>query len=302
MYRYFTFTLVVEELNAHQLFGGLYRTYERKITTGVRKMRLLIRLRAEADAAYDHAYHNKLRGRLWRGFEDTVLGDEHGDGNPPGFVFSNIFPWGDIEEGDQRNVLVASVREQPLAELAHSLKQDREFNVGEMPFTVTDLSVIDPDIGGPGKAGTIMTSTGVVVRFYGHHREEYGIDPDGDPNPDTPTFWRPEHAVGPFRDAIKENLERKHERFASDYLPGPEEFEEPLFDGYELIKTYSLPVTVTTGVEQEMVVSKWRFDYRVRDDHHRRHLNLALGTGLGGRNGLGFGFLNIPEGETGDAA
>jgi CRISPR-associated endoribonuclease Cas6 len=71
--------------------------------------------------------------------------------------------------------------------------------------------------------------------------------------------------------------------------------DDTLFDGYELVKTYALPTTVTTGVEIQLVVSKWRFDYRVRDDTHRRHLNLALDTGLGGRNGLGFGFSNIVE-------
>jgi CRISPR-associated endoribonuclease Cas6 len=43
------------------------------------------------------------------------------------------------------------------------------------------------------------------------------------------------------------------------------------------------------------VLSKWRFDYTVRDDHHRRHLNLALDTGIGERNSLGFGFVNITE-------
>jgi CRISPR-associated endoribonuclease Cas6 len=43
------------------------------------------------------------------------------------------------------------------------------------------------------------------------------------------------------------------------------------------------------------VLSKWRFGYEVRDDDHRRHLNLALDTGIGGRNALGFGFLNIDE-------
>jgi CRISPR-associated endoribonuclease Cas6 len=43
------------------------------------------------------------------------------------------------------------------------------------------------------------------------------------------------------------------------------------------------------------VVSKWRLGYRVRDDHHRRHLNLALDCGIGERNSLGFGFVNITE-------
>jgi len=60
-----------------------------------------------------------------------------------------------------------------------------------------------------------------------------------------------------------------------------------------LIKTFAVPVTVTEGVEMTYVLSKWRFEYQVRDDDHRRHLNLALDTGIGERNGLGLGFINI---------
>jgi len=65
-----------------------------------------------------------------------------------------------------------------------------------------------------------------------------------------------------------------------------------LFDEYERIKTYAVPVTVTQGVERTYVLSKFRLGYRVRDDHHRRHLNLALDAGLGERNALGLGFVN----------
>ena len=76
---------------------------------------------------------------------------------------------------------------------------------------------------------------------------------------------------------------------------GPSDVDEELFDGYELLKTYALPVTVTEGEEMTYVVSKWRFSYTVRSDHHRRHLNLALDCGVGERNGLGFGFVNLEE-------
>lgn len=257
-------------------------------------MRILVTLRARAEAAYDKTYHNKLRGRVWRALEGTPFEGEHGDGEPLGLSFSNPFPWGDIQEGDTRSVLLASPREELLAAIAQSLKNDREFNVGEMPFRVEDLSALDVDVGEPGTRGTIETATGVVVRLYEHHRDEYGINVDGD----TPTYWRPDHTMEPFVDAITDNLQRKHDRFAPEYRPGPAEVDGDLFEGYDLIKTYALPVTVTTGVELEMVLSKWRLDYRVRDEHHRRHLNLALDTGIGGRNGLGFGFVNIAEKET----
>lgn len=252
----------------------------------------MVDLDAQADAVYQTSFHNKLRGRLWRALQDTRFSEEHGDSEPMGLSFSNIFPWGEISKGDERTLLVASPREGLLAAIAEDLQTDREFNVGEMPFTVSDLTSLEVDVGEPGTRGVIETATGVVVRLYEHHRDEYGIEGDFG---DAPTYWQPEFTIEPLRDALSENLQRKHERFAPEYVPGPEDVDGPLFDGFDLIKTYALPTTVSEGVELELVVSKWRFDYRVRDDTHRKHLNLALDTGVGGRNGLGFGFVNIVE-------
>lgn len=58
---------------------------------------------------------------------------------------------------------------------------------------------------------------------------------------------------------------------------------------------FAVPVQVTERQEMTYVLTKWEFGYTVRNDDHRRHLNLALDAGLGGRNALGFGFVNITE-------
>jgi len=255
-------------------------------------MRLMVDLRARSDATYQTSYHHKLRGRIWRALRGTRFEEEHSDGVPMGLSFSNVFPWGEVSEGDERKLLLASPREGLLATIAEGFQSDREFNIGEMSFEVEGLSPLNVDVGEPGTRGVIETATGVVVRLYDQHREEYGID---DEHGDSPTYWQPEFTIEPFRDAVTGNLQGKHERFAPEYLPGPETVDEDLFEGYDLIKTYALPTTVTEGVELDLVVSKWRLDYRVRDDTHRKHLNLALDTGIGGRNGLGFGFVNVVE-------
>lgn len=257
-------------------------------------MRILARLTARTDAAYDNAYHHKLRGRIWRALQDTAFEERHHINEPPGFAYSNPFPPRDMEEGDNRTLLVSSPDEQLLAHVADDLLQNRELNIGEMPFRVTDLSDLNPDVGEPGTTGTLETGTGVLVRIPQDRFNEYGIEEsDGD----AAEFWRPKHALEPFRIQVVNNLDRKHSLFAPDHLPGPSDVDGELFDDYELIKTFAIPVTVTEGVRQQFVLSKWRFGYTVRSDAHRRHLNLALSTGIGERNSLGFGFLNITEGS-----
>lgn len=254
-------------------------------------MRLLTRLSARADTAYDNTYHHKLRGRIWRALTDTDYEARHDENELPGFVYSNPFPPGDIQENDERTLLVAAPEEGILVHVAEDLQADRELNIGEMPFRVDDVSVLEPDVGEPGTAGTIETGTGVLVRIPPWRFDEYGIDS----NHDQAEFWRPKHTMEPFLNQIEANLDQKHDLFCPDYLPGPSEVDGELFDGYELLKTFAIPVTPTTGEQETWVLSKWRLDYTVRDDDHRRHLNLALDTGIGERNSLGFGFVNITD-------
>jgi CRISPR-associated endoribonuclease Cas6 len=254
-------------------------------------MRVLARLRARADAAYDNAYHHKLRGRIWDALDGTEYDEIHDENRPKPFVYSNPFPPGDMQEGDERTLLVASPHEDLLANVAEDFKYEPELNIGEMPFQVTDLSVLDPDVGEPGTTGTIETGTGVLVRIPPWRFDEYGLDVDHD----EAEFWRPEHTMEPFRNQIEANLDQKHDLFCQEYLPGPSDVKGDLFDGYELIKTFAIPVTPTTGEQETWVLSKWRFDYFVRDDDYRRHLNLALDVGIGERNSLGFGFVNITD-------
>jgi CRISPR-associated endoribonuclease Cas6 len=253
-------------------------------------VRILIKLRARADTAYDNTYHHKLRGRLWQALEGTEYESLHNKSQPKPFTYSNPFPPGDMAEGDERTLLVASADEGLLAHIAADLQEEPELNIGEMPFQVVNIHPLEPDVGEPGTTGRLETGTGLLVRIPPWRCDEYGIEHPGE---ETAVYWRPEHTNEPLINQIEANLDKKHSLFAQEYLPGPSEVDGELFDGYELIKTFAIPVTVTQGVERTFILSKWKFGYTVQNDHHRRHLNLALDVGLGERNSLGFGFLNI---------
>jgi CRISPR-associated endoribonuclease Cas6 len=234
-------------------------------------------------ASYDPEYHGRLRARLWDSLQDTEY-DEHGV-ETPGFTFSNPFPWGDIEQDDERQLLVAAAREDQLAQIVGDLLANPELHAGTMPFRVVDATPIEIDVGPPGTEGVLETATGV----YAVTPPSYLEKPD---KHDEETFWRPEHGMEAFFEHIETQLQRNHDRFMPSSDPGPKEVKMPLFEEFEMIKKYWLDVQLTGDTEWTVLVSKWRFPYRVRDDHHRRHLNLALDVGIGRRTPLGFGFLN----------
>ena len=255
-------------------------------------MRVMAYLSARADTAYDNAYHHKLRGRLWGALSGTQYDERHDSNDPPGFAYSNPFPPRDMRTGDERKLIVAAPEEQLLTHIVRDLQSDRELNIGEMPFHVEDVSAFAPDVGEPGTRGTIETGTGLLVRIPPWRCEEYGIN---HPGGDTAVYWRPEHTTEPLLNQLEANLDKKHGLFCPKYLPGPSDVDGELFDSYELLKTFAVPVQVTERETLTYVLSKWKFGYTVRDDDHRRHLNLALDCGLGERNSLGFGFVNVAD-------
>jgi len=251
-------------------------------------MRLLIRLDAERDAAYNPEYHHKLRGVLWRHLQDTPFETLHGTDDALPFVFSNPFPPGDMEEDDRMHVLVASTHDDLLETLNSQIVRGDEFNIGDIPFTVADTSLFGVDVGEPGTTGKFVTASGVYIPLPRNRWDEFDIEPKYDAEE---IGWTPDYSLGLFRQRICENLDWKHDQIFRDYLDGPADG-GTLFDDWSLDKVYSVDVPVEVDYEWTFVVSKWTLGYRVRNDDHRRWLNLALDTGLGARNALGFGFIN----------
>ena len=264
-------------------------------------MRIELSLDAIADAAYDSSAHHKIRGRIWRGLEETEDYNKiHDTDHGVGFAFSNIFPWGDIREGDRRHVRIASPRRTVLDDLIHHFSHNQAFEVGQMRFEITDISGHAPQVGETGSTGRIDTGTGVYCALNRELAEEHGLDTsridEGDA--DTKMFWRPEHGMEPLQATIRRSLQRTHERYGDGYYDGPMEVDEPLFNQIEPIKddiTYAIKFQPATSVDRTVILSKWRMGYRVRDETHRYHLNLALDAGIGQRREHGFGFLNLRE-------
>ena len=255
----------------------------------------MITMDVRADIEYQPTYHTGVQGRIWQALEDTEFQAQHDTNDPPKFSYSNPFPPKDMEEGDQRKLMVASVSEELLAHVAADLLEDRDFNIKQMPFRVTDISEFTLDVGEPGSTGTISCGTGLFIRIPHWDLDRYDMEHPKGENADTPVYWRPEHGVHIVRDQLERALEYKWNLYGEQYYPSPAETDHQLFEEYDYIKNFALPINVDPSHEHEFILSKWRFKYRVRDEAHRKHLNLALNLGLGERTGMGFGFINIDK-------
>lgn len=252
-------------------------------------MRALVRLTVAEDCAYDRNYNHKLRGRIYDAFHDTEWSAIHNANQPPGLCFSNPFPFDhEFSAGEEKNLIISTVHGADLlTEIVQDLCGNPQLDIGHMRFHVDEATFVEPDVGPPGTTGTIETDTGIVQPLRDDICEEYGISTDYDHR----TYWTHDHPLDALVDALRSNLDFKHALYGeTDTEPSDH---APLFDGYNLIKTFADDKNVSTDHVATLPMSKWRFDYEVRDETHRQHLNLALACGLGAKNSLGLGFINI---------
>jgi len=253
-------------------------------------MRALVTLEAQQDQAYDPEYHHKLRGAVWERLEDTNYGDMHGDPSEVPFVFSNPFPVKDMNVGDKMKILVSSLHDGLIETFTDQVDEGNEFNIGELHFNVNDVVSFAVDAGEPGTRGTLETSTGVYIPLHRENWDEYGIDV---PYNADKIGWSNEHGFDVFLQRVAENVDWKQSQVYGDYLDSPSAYD--LFDDFDYKKGYSVDSKVTSqdgGYTYTFIVSKWQFGYTVRNEDHRRWLNILLNSGIGWRNALGFGFVN----------
>lgn len=255
-------------------------------------MRSIVKLSSAQHCYTPRDYHPKLKGAIWDALPERIVERYHDRRDGPKFVFSNVFPPGEMHEGDTRHVMVASPHDEIIHAFEDGLDSGDEFLVGEMAFQVEHVSSFGTDVGEPGETGTLVTETGVYVRLPQWKHEELGIDTEYDA--DVIGWSLEDHSLGAFLTQVRQNLAFKHDAVFPEYLESPSE-ETELFTSMNPTDNYALDLAVTSRPDTHIhtfVVSKWELDYHVRNDDHRRWLNLLLDSGMGWRNSLGLGFVN----------
>lgn len=236
-------------------------------------MRALFKLNPRRETEYADDYNHNVRGLLYNQLEE-LFPEAHGDNKQIPFTFSNLFPPREVLS-DETKLIVACHRRDYLSAIASGISAVEEVNIGEMPFWVDDVSVFDVS---PDDSGTL--------------RSEHGVYCTVESPSEHPTYWREEHGVDEFRKQIEASLDWKIDKF-TQYDSSNRSF--PVFDSLSCQRTFARPVTVEAGSEITVVLSDWEFDYTIRSDMHRSYINLALDTGIGWKNTLGFGFVNQPK-------
>ncbi|QAU14461.1 hypothetical protein EKH57_17395 (plasmid) [Halorubrum sp. BOL3-1] len=143
--------------------------------------KLILQLRVEADCQYPKMYHRKLHGAVLNRIPDPII--EESKANTPqtlGLSFTELMPWGDVSEGDNRQLVINTVSPEIVGHIAQSVSDDPSVTVGEMQFTVQGIDQSTVDVGPVGSRGTLESDTGTLVSISNSRVSEFGIENPGE--------------------------------------------------------------------------------------------------------------------------
>ncbi|MDI6819873.1 MAG: CRISPR-associated endoribonuclease Cas6 [Candidatus Hodarchaeaceae archaeon] len=248
-------------------------------------MRLLLKLRALKDQAYDLKYHHKLQGFIYDLLDGTPYEKLHNRKGYKFFCFSNIFPPEGMRTGVIRNLLISSpdlgLIEVLNRKIAETMEGEKPVNVGEMSFKLEEARLLKPRLE---RNCMLITGTPIVIRIPKEDYEKYGIKPPKDYDY---VYWRKRYSFEAFIKQLEDNLFKKYNEFYGGSL---EKF--PLFEQF-MFKKQVCNHVVLGGNEVKVFGSVWEFAFSYLNEERKKLLQFGLDCGLGELNSMGFGFINV---------
>jgi len=212
--------------------------------------------------------------------EGSFFDDLHNREGSKYFCFSNIFPYGDIKEGNEVNLIISSPINQLIKVIENRISLDNNINIGEYSFSLIkykkfDVKIIEDRI-------KLENSTPIILRIKkdaiesGKNKRIYDY-----------YYWRRNMDLNIFINQLTTNLIKKYESFL-----GIKVNIKQLFDVYKFKEELS-PVVQINGKNVKLIGSYWEFETVDLDQQTRDLMRFIIETGFGEMNSLGFGFINL---------
>src|SRR3989344_2517254 len=250
---------------------------------GSGNLRILVKLRALKDCAYDLKYYSKVRGFLYGLQKGSKYFNRHDNTGYKLYTFSNPLPPKDMRQGDMRTLIVSSPYTDfmyymygKLSALSHS---PNPVNIGEMQFEIESVNFLKTFVN---DNATLITGTPIVMRIPNERYGEYGIV-----SRRPYEYWRPEDDFNAFVKQLSDNLIKKYNQYYRRKIES-----RNLFEMFKFKKSVCAH-RIENGIEVKTIGTLWEFTFSHLSPEQKRILWLGLESGLGELNSSGFGFMNV---------
>jgi CRISPR-associated endoribonuclease Cas6 len=257
--------------------------------------RLLLKLKSKEDVKYEMEYHCHLQGFIYDLLRGSVYEQLHDTEGSKFFSFSNIFPFDDPKKDDIRNLIISSPDTDFIRYLFDMLqiisRRETQINIGTMKFTIEYLKELHTKV--PDTNFKLITGTPIVIRIGKERYEKYGYESVFD----NFTYWRNEQPIDVFVEQLQIKLLSKYARYHTQTYKDYYEFlakckDYKIFDIFRFKKQISTKLVIK-GLPRVIIGSLWEFIFNNISNSNNDIIQFALDSGLGERNSLGFGFMNL---------
>ena len=153
-----------------------------------------------------------------------------------------------------------------------------------MQLMIDDVRIFETKLKPP---FTLITGTPIIMRISRERYQKFDIETR---YPYAYVFWRKEYPLEMFIRQLEENLCSKYAEFNG--RENASEDELPLIQKLTFKKQISTRINLH-DTEQIVIGSLWEFSFN--SDQNTELLQFGLDCGLGERNSMGFGFMNVKK-------
>ena len=253
--------------------------------------RLLLKLRAANNAKFEQEHHRQVQGLIFDLLRESNYSKLHDKKGSKFFAYSNIFPFFDLHGGDIRNLIISSPSRGFISHLKDQLDYLREIEVGCMKFKIDYCRKFDIILS-QYDSFSFITGTPILVRNYRSVYDE-GKTKTNDKNREI--CWTSNYPVDLFLKQLEHNLIKKYNEFYGFEAQTTKEKYGTIFYKPRLLKEVATRIFMSKTDKSRTVVigTNWKFSF----DECNPLLQFALDCGLGERNSMGFGFMNLLDGK-----
>lgn len=254
-------------------------------------MRLLLKLSPIESVQNELNYHYAIQGFIYELLRDSIFREIHDKQGYKFFCYSNIFPFEHILNKSRiYNLLISSPNWKLMESIYKKLVVIEKIKIHNMKFSIKHVESLEIKI--PNEPFIITTGTPIVIRI----RKE-SIDGISDLKKDYEYFyWRSTFPIENFINQVTSNLVKKYTEY-NCILDSEKVNKEELFSKFSLFfqkfkyKKQVSNVVNIKGTSHIIIGSIWEFGFEGWED--KDLIKFAMDCGLGERNSLGFGFLNL---------
>jgi CRISPR-associated endoribonuclease Cas6 len=293
-------------------------------------VRLILQLKAAKDQTYENSYNHNIQAFVYDLIKDTQYGylhdankltknqsnDDNDGRRMTTFCFSNVFPYGAMKYGRTKSLIISSPDEHFVSVLRQKIMNlNSTIHLGSSVFDILGCKIFDLNISGSHIVFT--TATPIIIRIPQYVYQSYNLELR---YPYRYIYWRYHYPIELFIQQIWMNLEKKYIRFY-----GTRPNTNVLSFSKFIFKKQVSQKIVIHGKIQTVIGTLWDFwlneedeeekdnynnEYifqdkmiitKTEDDNNKSHssterqrlIHFALEAGLGERNTLGFGFVNL---------